>query len=749
MLLKLLKTFIYFIFISFFLLSISRSEIVEKITISGNDRISNETIQMFSEVSINDDLKKFEVNSVLKRLYNTNYFENVTVSFNNNILEIYVKENPIIQNVSYNGIKANKIKDEVSKNLNLKSRSSFSKNLLEKDNEIIKDVLKKLGYYFPQIDVYIEQLSDNKINLEYNIDIGEKARIEKISFIGDKKFKDKKLKSVIITEEYKFWKFITGKKFLNESLIELDLRLLKNFYLNKGYYNVQIDSSFAKLIGSNSFELIFNINSNEKIYFDNLELNLPKDFNTSNFEDLKKLFKKLKGEPYSINRVKKILEEIDKITITEQYESITAQVDENIVNNKINLSFLIEQTDRTFVEKINIFGNNVTRENVIRNQFEIDEGDPFNEILANKSINNIKNLNFFRNVSSKIEEGSEPDLKVINITIEEKPTGEITAGAGVGTSGNTIAFGVRENNYLGKGISLDTNVSLSDESLKGLFSVTNPNYKNSDKLVYFSAEAIETDRLTAFGYKTNKTGFSVGTNFEFLDDFNLGLGNSNYYEKIDTDSTASARQRLQEGNYFDSFLNINFDYDKRNQKFQTSDGIRSQYFIDLPLLSETATFTNTYLFKYFTELYENNVSNISLYLRSSTSLKNEDIKLSERIILPSSRLRGFERGKIGPKDGEDFIGGNYAAAINFSSTIPQILENSENIDVIFFIDAGNVWGVDYFDGDDEGSEIRSSIGLGLDWLTPIGPLNFTLATAITKAESDKTETFRFNLGTTF
>ena len=171
--------------------------------------------------------------------------------------------------------------------------------------------------------------------------------------------------------------------------------------------------------------------------------------------------------------------------------------------------------------------------------------------------------------------------------------------------------------------------------------------------------------------------------------------------------------------------------------------------IDLPLLSETATFTNTYLFKYFTELYENNISNISLYLRSSTSLKSEEIKLSERIILPSNRLRGFERGKVGPKDGEDFIGGNYAAAINFSSTIPQLLENSENIDVLFFIDAGNVWGVDYFSGDDEGSEIRSSIGLGLDWLTPVGPLNFTLATAITKAESDKTETFRFNLGTTF
>jgi outer membrane protein insertion porin family len=285
-----------------------------------------------------------------------------------------------------------------------------------------------------------------------------------------------------------------------------------------------------------------------------LILNLPKDFDKNNFKDLQKLLNDLKGEPYSINNVEDILNEVDKITITDQFESTKASVIENIDENKINLEFFIEETEKKFVEKINIFGNNVTQENVIRNQFEIDEGDPYNEILANKSINNLKSLNFFKSVDSETVEGKSPDLMVINVEVEEKPTGEISAGAGAGTSGGTVSFGIKENNYLGKGLTVLSNFTINEETLKGIFSVTNPNYKNSDKSVYFTGESIETDRLTAFGYKTNKTGFSVGTNFEFLNNLKLGIGNSNYYEKIQTDSTASARQKLQEGNYWDSFI---------------------------------------------------------------------------------------------------------------------------------------------------------------------------------------------------
>ena len=528
-----------------------------------------------------------------------------------------------------------------------------------------------------------------------------------------------------------------------------DMRLLKNFYLNKGYFNVKIDSSFAKLLNETDFELIYNIQANEKYYFNNLTIDLPNDFEKNNFEQIYSLFNELKGEPYSIDQIDDILEELDKITLLEQYQSISSSVEENIINQNINLNFVIKETESSYVQRINVFGNNVTKESVVRNQLELDEGDPFNEILANKSINNLKSLNFFRNVTSEIVDGDSSDSKIININIEEKATGEITAGAGVGTSGTTVMVGVKENNYLGSGVSLASNLTVSEESIKGLFSVTNPNFKNTDKLVYFSAEALETDRLTASGYKTNKTGFSLGTSFEYLDKFNFGIGTSNYYEKIETDSTASARQKSQEGNYWDSFLDLTFDFDERNQKFQTTEGFRSQYFIDLPLISETATLQNTYVYKYFTELFENNVSTASLFLRSSTSLKSENVKLSERIFIPSNRLRGFERGKVGPKDGNDFVGGNYAGTLNFTSTIPQVLESSENMDFLVFFDVGNVWGVDYFDGADEGSEIRSAAGVAIDWLTPIGPLNFTLATALTKSDNDKTETFRFNLGTSF
>ena len=300
----------------------------------------------------------------------------------------------------------------------------------------------------------------------------------------------------------------------------------------------------------------------------------------------------------------------------------------------------------------------------------------------------------------------------------------------------------------GKGISLDSNLNISSESINGLFSVENRNYKNTDKSLFFTVDASETDRLKNSGYKFNRTGFDVGTRFEYYDDFYLKLGSSNYYERIETDNTASARQQAQEGDYLDLFLNLSATYDKRNQKFQTSDGFLSSYSVDLPYISETYSLINKYKYKYFTELYENNVSSFSLSLRSAHSLKNEDIKLSERLRIPSSLLRGFEFGKVGPKDGDDYIGGNYMVAVNFSSTLPQVLENSQNTDFLIFVDAANLWGVDYNSSLDD-NEIRSSIGIALDWFSPVGPMNFSLAQPLTKSDNDVTESFRFNLGTTF
>ena len=743
-----LKITILFFFLLISFNTFLKAEIVSKIIVEGNNRISPETIKMFSGVSEKDDLSESDLNQVLKNLYDSNFFELVSVKLENNTLIISVKENPIIQNINYEGIKSTDLLSDLKKNVVLKSRSSFNEILLKKDKNNIINFLKNLGYYFSEIDISIQNLEDNKINLTYNISLNEKAKIKKISFIGNKIFKDKKLKSIILSEEYKSWKFLSGKKYLNEAMINFDKRLLKNFYLNKGFYNVVINSSYAKVLDNQEFELIFNIEPNPKLFFGKLNLDLPTDFSKSNYENIEKFFRKLENEPYSLSRVEDILEKIEIITISEQYESVKATVVENIVENKINISFKIEETEKVFIEKINIYGNNITRESVIRNQIEIDEGDPFNQILYTKSLNNIKSLNFFENVDAKILEGSKFNSKIINITVKEKATGEIFAGVGTGTSGSNLSFGIKENNYLGSGVVVDSSLSLSEARVKGNLLISNPNFKNSDKSLDLSLQSSVTDRLSSFGYKSNVTGFSLGTRFEYLDDLNLGLSTKNSIEKITVDSSASTRQKTQAGNYFDSFLGLDFNYDKRNQKFQTTSGFFSNYGINIPIISDTNTLTNSYNYKIFGELYENNVSTFAILLQSSNSISGDDIKLSERLYIPGKKLRGFESGKIGPKDGSDFIGGNYVSSINATTTVPMFFENLQTIDIVIFADAANIWGVDYNNSLDE-SGLRSSIGLALDWLTPIGPLTFSLAQPITKESTDVEETFRFNIGTSF
>ena len=725
------------------------AEIISKIEIEGNQRVSSETIKMFANVSLGDDFDKNDFNSALKNLYDSNFFNSIELKIENNILQIYVEEFPIIQNVSIEGVEKKKIKNELIKNISFKSRNSFNKILLEKDKNTIANILKQFGFYFSNTQVLIEELEDNKIDLTYKIETGEKSKIKKITFLGNKIFKDNKLKSIILSEEYKFWKFISGKKFLNESLISYDINLLKNFYLNKGYYNVKINSSFAKIIEQNEFELIYNIDPGKKILFNEFKLNFPEDFNLTNYKKLNKYFEDLHLEPYSLNAVQKIIDEIQFITTDEQFETVNATVKENIFDNKINITFNIVETEKSFIKKINILGNNVTEETVIRNQILVDEGDPFNEILFSQSINNIKGLNFFRDVDYNIKVDEEDKSKTIDISIEEKPTGEIFAGAGTGTNGATVSFGVKENNYLGKGLSVDTNANISTDSIRGRFIIENPNYKNSDKSISFSLQASEDDKLDTYGYKSTRTGFTIGTNFEYYDDLFFGLATENFIEDIKVTSKASSKQKKMAGNYLDSFISLDLNYDKRDQKFATSKGYYSFYNIDLPLLSDTGTLNNTYRYKYFSELYEGNNSSFSFLLGSSFSVNDKDIKLSERLFIPGSRLRGFERGKIGPKDGDDFIGGNYMSAINLSSSLPQIFANSQNLDLSIFMDAASVWGIDYDDSISEKSEIRTAVGIGLNWTTVVGPLSFSLSQPLTKADTDVTETFRFNLGTTF
>ena len=728
----------------------ARSVIVENIDVIGNERISKDTIILFGNIDKNLDFNENRINQILKDLYETGFFENISINISNKKMFIKVEENPIIQTLYIEGVKNKKIKGKIKELIKLKDKSSLNLVDIKSDKILISNFLKNLGYFFTEISVDIVELENRFVNLYYNIDLNEKSKISKIKFLGDKVFKAGKLKNLIISEEYRFWKILSSKKYLNKNIIEIDKKLLKNFYKNNGYYNAEIISTFINHENSENFELIYNIKAGQKFYFNDIELKISNEYDTNDFKPLVKVFKKLKGKPYSLNSIQSILSEIDKIFYLERLDFVKATVTENFIDNKINLNFNIEETEKSHVERIDIYGNSVTRENVIRNNLLIDEGDGFNSIKFKRSINNLKSLNFFETVDYTINKGSDDSKKIIEINVVEKPTGEIAAGAGVGTNGGTVGFTVSENNYLGKGIEFTSDLSLSEDSIKGLLYINNPKFKDTDRSINFTVESSDTDKLADFGYKSSKTGFAIGTGVEPYDNLFFNTSISSYIEKLETSSKASSSIKKQKGNYFDTFLGYSLNYDKRNQKFKTTDGYQSYFNQTLPVISEKNTVSSFYNYKKYKSIGKNaNIVTFAFYGASSNSISGDDVKLSERLYVPSNKLRGFEAGRVGPKDEDEYIGGNYVSTINLATTLPQLLPNNQNLEMSVFFDAANIWGVDYSDTLDDSNKIRSSIGVAFNWFTPIGPLNFSLTETISKATTDKEESFRFNLGTTF
>jgi len=725
------------------------SETIKKIDVSGNDRLAKETVILFSELNVDDNIYSDDLNNAFKKLFETDYFKDIKISFNNGYLKIDVEENPLIQSIIINGIKNRSIVDELTKITKKTEKYPYLENNINDQKNILINIIRNNGFYFAEVETIIQDNNNNTINVIYEFNLGERAKITEIKFIGNKVFKNNKLRNIIVSEESKPWKFITQNKYLNENRIKLDVNLLKNYFKNKGYYNVLIKSSSAKVIDNNNFGLTFYIDSGERYYFNNIYLNVSDDYKKENFSNFFKIFEELKGEPYSLNSIKKIINEIDKTALQKEFVFINANYQEKIIDiNKINIEIFFEESQKYYVDRINIFGNFITEEKVIRNTLIVDEGDPFNKILFNKSINEIKSKGIFKSVTSEVNiSESKKNSKIINITVEEKATGEIFAGAGTGTDGSQISAGIKEKNYLGKGIMLDTNLTLTDDEIKGKFSVVNPNFKNTDRSINTTIESSVSDFMTSSGYKTTRTGIKLGTSFEQYDNLFFNIDLSNYYEKLETSSLASAIKKKQEGDYFENLLSYGITLNKLDQNFQPTDGYLTKFSQTLPIYSDDTTIENSFLASKYHSLNDSLILSAKLYLKSVNSL-DDSVRVSKRVYIPSYRLRGFESGSIGPKDGTQYIGGNYGSAVNFNTTLPNFLNGYENMDFNLFLDAANLWHVDY-DNSLDSDKIRSATGISVNWFTPVGPLSFSYAIPISEAKSDKTESFRFQIGTSF
>ena len=531
-------------------------------------------------------------------------------------------------------------------------------------------------------------------------------------------------------------------------MINLDLRLLTNYYKSLGFYDIKIYSNLAKIIDSVNAELIYSIDEGKRYSIGKISTNVDNVFDKKIFFPLEKTYNNIVGQYYSPFKIKKILDEIDELIANNDLQFVEHNVQEKINESTIDITFNIFEGEKKIVERINVKGNSVTNENVIRGEFLLDEGDPFTNINLEKTIAKLKSRNIFKDVRYEVSDGTQNNLKEIDIFIEERPTGEISAGAGVGTSGGALTFGVKENNWLGTGRSVEFIIDADEESLSGTLSFSDPNYDFlGNSLNYFLKS--ESNDKPSQGYENSIVSGGLGTSFEQYKNLKASLGASFSYDDLRTQGNASSTLKKQSGTFSEMAANYGFSYDTRNRAFMPTSGSITNFKQSLPIYADKSSITNTFAHSSYKSITEDIVGASKIYFSSINGLGSDDVRLSKRRYLSTKRMRGFEKGKIGPVDGNDHVGGNYAAVLNLETNLPNLLPDNTNIDLGAFLDVGNVWGVDYDSSIDKSNKIRSSTGLSLNWLSPLGPMSFALSQNISKADTDKTESFRFNLGTTF
>ena len=750
---KIMSLFIKRILVVIFVLQFNsfslKAEIVNKIDIKGNSRVSDETVRVYGNIlTEGSNYTKNNLDQILKDLYSTNFFKEINIEIKDNTLFIELTEYPVINRLIISGEKSNKFKDEIKKIISLKEKDSFIESFLSKDINIIKNLYSSLGYNFSNINPKIRKIDDRSLDLVFEIERGDITKISKISFSGEKKLRDKRLRDIVASQEDKFWKVISRNTKFSENLVNLDKRLLTNYYKSLGYYDVSIQSTSAELLDSSYIELNYTINAGERYIVDKISTKIDPVYDKKIFLPLEKVYKKVSGDYYSPFKVKKILEELDNLIERNSLQFAEHKVEEILEDGKISLIFDVREGEKVLVERINILGNSITKEEVIRSELDLDEGDPFTQLNLDKSISNLQSRKIFRTVDSSVSNGSSSDLKIIDIRVVEQPTGEISAGAGVGTEGGSFAFLIKENNWLGEGKQVAFDFEINAESVKGEFSYINPNYDLLGNSIRYNLTNVTNDKPDQ-GYENKLVSIGVGTGFEQYKDVFTNLSLNATYDDLRTTGSASDSLKKQAGEYSEIAASYGISYDRRNRKFMPTDGSIVSFNQTLPIFADKPFVGNTFQLSSYHSFNENFVGAGKFYLDTINGLDDEDVRISKRRSLSSKRLRGFERGKVGPVDGNDHVGGNYAAAINFEANLPNLLPDSSNAEVGFFLDFANVWEVDYDDSIDDSNKLRSSLGSSLNWISPIGPLSFVLATNLSKASTDKTQSFSFNLGTSF
>ena len=750
------KLFTIIFMLSFIAISTvaSAAERIAQIKIEGAERIDPATILTYLDVQVGDEFTSHALNKSLKNLYGTGLFADVLVYQADRALVVQVKENPVINEINFEGNK--KIKDEnLLSEISLRPRTVLTRTKVRNDVERLQDIYRLSGRFAAQIDPKIIQLDQNRVNLVFEVAEGPETRIRNVTFIGNKKYDANRLERVISSKEQRWWRFITSNDRYDPDRLSFDRELLRRFYLNKGYADFQVENATAELSeDKRDFFLTFTIDEGERYRVGKVDIvsRIP-DLEASHFAGILDI---KTGQWYNASRVEQGITELTKEAGNLQYAfvDIRPRVDRDRENNIVNITYVVNESSKVFVERININGNVRTLDEVVRREFTLVEGDAYNRSKLQRSEQRIRNLDFFETVEVQELPGSTPDKTIIDVQVQEKSTGELSLGAGFSSNDGPLAeFRIQERNLLGKGQNLSFSTTIAGERTEFDISFTEPHFLNRDLSAGVDLFRITRDQ-DELSFEQERTGAGLRLGYPVAKNLRQTLGYRIEENDIqDVDATASRFIQDQEGNRQTSAINQRLVYDTRDSVIEPTEGFVARYETEFAGLGGDAQYlSNVVGFNSFYTIHDQWILSFLGEAGVIFGYGGEDVQINERFFLGGNTLRGFERAGVGPRDvtTNDSLGGNQFYRGSVELGLPSGLPRDLGVRAHIFTDFGTLFDLDENDTDiaDEDS-LRASVGAGISWRSPLGPIRVDAAIPVLDEEFDEDEVFRFSFGTSF
>ncbi len=730
-------------------------EQVRQIRIEGTQRIEPATVLSYMNLAVGDTISRRDLDRGVKNLFATGLFADVSLHQEGNVLIVNVQENPIINQIAFEGNK--RLDDnELLPEIQLRPRQVFTRTKVQSDVSRLYQVYRRNGRFSVNIEPKVIKLDQNRVNLVFEITEGSITKVKSIRFIGNKHYDDDHLRSEISTKETVWYRFITADDRYDPDRLAYDQELLRRFYLAHGYADFRILSAIAELSSDReNFYVTFTLEEGDRYKLGKVDI----DSHIRNF-DASVLQSKItleEGEWYNADKVQSAVDVLTEALGDMQYAFVNVKpvMKRDRANKTVDITFDISETPRVFVERININGNVRTLDKVIRREVELSEGDPFNRSKLAASERNINNLNFFETAKLDVTQGSAPDKTNIDVNVEEKSTGELSLGAGFSTADGPLAdVRIRERNLLGKGQDLSLGATLAGQRSQVDLSFTEPYFLDRDVSAGFDLFHVTRDLQDESSFDQKKTGGALRLGYPLSERWRQTLRYR--YELNDIRNVQDGASRFireQEGQRDTSAVSQRVTYDNRDSVVFPTTGWNLWFETEVSGLGGDSQYVSGRTgASYYYPVMDHVVLNTLGEIGAIEGYGDENVAINERFYLGGSTLRGFKQAGIGPRDisTDDALGGKYfyrgSTEVSFPIGFPEELGVKGHA----FSDYGSLFELDEQDANvKDAKSLRVSAGVGLSWRSPFGPIRMDFARPITEEDYDKDEVFRFDFGTRF